>query len=37
MTGEEGKLLASGTFTFFCIDKLPVAHEGGGEELKNNA
>lgn len=37
VTGEEGKLLASGTFTFFCIDKPPVAHEGGGEELKNNA
>jgi acyl-CoA thioesterase len=36
VTGEEGKLLASGTFTFFCIDKPPVTHESGGEELKNN-
>lgn len=36
VTGEGGKLLASGTFTFFCIDKPPVMHERGGEELKNN-
>ena len=36
VTGEGGKLLASGTFTFFCIDKPPVTHERGGEELKNN-
>lgn len=37
VTGEEGKLLASGTFTFFCVDKPPVTHESGDGELKNNA
>ena len=37
VTGEEGKLLASGTFTFFCVDKERMTHASAGEELKNNA
>lgn len=37
VTGKEGKLLASGTFTFFCVDKPSKTCESGGEELKNKA
>ncbi|MBQ7473472.1 MAG: PaaI family thioesterase [Oscillospiraceae bacterium] len=36
VTGEEEKLLASGTFTFFCIDQKP-RPDKGMDELKNNA
>ena len=37
VTGDEGKLLASGTFTFFCVDKPSETCESGGEELKNKS
>ena len=35
VTGEEGKLLAAGTFTFFCVDPRRMERNSPADEVKN--